>query len=294
VQRGDFESGLPSYLCGEWRHRGWWYYYLYAIAVKTPLGSLVLAALAVGVALVSGLARAPARAAWTILIAPLTILAVVSSQTGFSHHLRYVLPAFPFVMINTGRLANWGKPGRRFVRLFVLIVLAWSIVSSLAVYPHSMSYFNELAGGPERGHDHLVNSNIDWGQDLLYLKAWLDRHPDARPLGLAYFNNRIDPRIVGIEFELPPTGPNGLFPNDANYQSQFGPKPGYYAVSVNFLRGMPFAAPDGHGGNRLIPPNAFTYFQSVRPIARAGYSIYIYRIDPPGSQSPRARNVNFP
>jgi hypothetical protein len=63
--------------------------------------------------------------------------------------------------------------------------LLWSIASSLGVYPHSLSYFNELVGGPANGHAHLLDSNIDWGQDLLLLKEWLDAHPEASPLGLA-------------------------------------------------------------------------------------------------------------
>ena len=42
LQRRDFEAGFESYLAGEWRHHGWWYYYLYAMAVKVPLGILIL------------------------------------------------------------------------------------------------------------------------------------------------------------------------------------------------------------------------------------------------------------
>jgi hypothetical protein len=42
VQKRDFEDGRWSFFCGEWRHGGWWYYYLYAIAVKVPLGTLLL------------------------------------------------------------------------------------------------------------------------------------------------------------------------------------------------------------------------------------------------------------
>ena len=63
-------------------------------------------------------------------------------------------------------------------------LLAWSVTSSLWVYPHSLSYFNELVGGPKNGYWHLVSSNIEWGQDLLYLKRWLDAHPEAVPVGL--------------------------------------------------------------------------------------------------------------
>ena len=47
VQKRDFESHYNSYLRGEWRKPGWWYYYLYAMASKVPLGVWLLALLAV-------------------------------------------------------------------------------------------------------------------------------------------------------------------------------------------------------------------------------------------------------
>ena len=60
-----------------------------------------------------------------------------------------------------------------------------------------MSYFNEAAGGPRRGHEHLLDSNIDWGQDLFLLKRWADRHTEARPLAVAY-HGLIDPSSVEL------------------------------------------------------------------------------------------------
>ena len=56
-------------------------------------------------------------------------------------------------------------------------------------------HFNELVGGPKGGPNHLVDSNVDWGVDLLFLKKWLDEHPEASPLGLAYFG-MFDPRVA--------------------------------------------------------------------------------------------------
>lgn len=68
----------------------------------------------------------------------------------------------------------------------VLDLVAWGSIAGATVAPHPMPYFNELAGRPEHGDDHLVDSNLDWGQDLLWFKRWLDRHPEARPFHLAY------------------------------------------------------------------------------------------------------------
>ncbi len=51
LQKSDFENQDMSYLRGQWRVGGWWYYYLYAMAIKVPLGTWVLLLLALSVAL---------------------------------------------------------------------------------------------------------------------------------------------------------------------------------------------------------------------------------------------------
>jgi 4-amino-4-deoxy-L-arabinose transferase-like glycosyltransferase len=280
LQRIDFEKGFPSYLAGEW-HRadqgGWWYYYLYALAVKIPLG--VWGLLLANVMLT--LARARCSASWCaeamLALPALAILVLVSSQTGFNHHMRYILPMFPFVMVSTGKLAYYVRAECRMVGAAVLVLLVWSMGSTLSVYPHTLSYFNEAAGGPRNGAAHLVDSNIDWGQDLLYLKDWLRQHPECRPLHLAYFG-LVDPRIVGIEFTLPPPGSTAPQPADRSSRDHLGPQPGFYAISVNFVHGLEFSAPDGRGKLHYNSLGTFEYFQAFSPIGRAGYSILIYHI----------------
>jgi hypothetical protein len=98
-------------------------------------------------------------------------------------------------------------------------------------------------------------------------------------LGLTYYTP-INPRIVGIEFTLPPLGPSGLFPDDRAFAQTIGPRPGYFAVSVTLLRGWRFNIADGRGGFRYVPLRAFEYFRHFRPIAKAGYAIFIYHITP--------------
>jgi len=117
------------------------------------------------------------------LLAPaICTLWLVSSQTGFNHHLRYVQPAFPFLFIFASRTALLLDSRYRLVKAVPVVCLVWMIISSLSVYPHSLSYFNELAGGSINGWKHLDYSNIDWGQDMILVKEWVEQHPDAKPL----------------------------------------------------------------------------------------------------------------
>lgn len=278
AQKKDFESGFPSYLHGVWRNRGWYYYYLYALAVKEPLGTWILVLWSIALTLIHHRSAARDIQESMLLLPALVILFVVSSQDGFNHHMRYILPAFPFLAIACGKLAYFLRPGRRIWGSTVVVLLSWSVASSLAVVPHSMSYFNELGGGPTRGHDHLVDSNIDWGQDLLALKAWLDEHPEARPLGLAYFHFLDPGPYLGVKYTVPPE----YYPGEIGGRPAGpGPHPGYYAISVNLLRGATFNIPDGMGGWHYVGDRtAFSYFRRLQPLARAGYSIYIYHITP--------------
>jgi hypothetical protein len=142
VQKKDFEDyGQPSYLRGEWKDGGWWYYYLYGLAVKTPHGSQAMLALALltlaygrwrrrhsrfPLPAVRGQGReggpplstrnsdlatlhhSPSAIDLVVLLTPpIILLVLVSSQLEFNHHVRYVLPVLGFVFVLTGVTARW-------------------------------------------------------------------------------------------------------------------------------------------------------------------------------------------
>ena len=251
-QKRDFESFMwPSYLRGEIRETGWWYFYLYGLFVKMPLGMWVLFVIAIF--LPQTCKRQFAKMDACVLLSPMLIhLILVSSQTAFSIHFRYVLPALPFGFIWTGRVANAALGASKSLKILVIVALSWTFASSLSVYPHSLSYFNEIAGGPNGGPFHMVYSAHDWGQDLLYLKRWMDKHPEATPMKLACYAY-FDPRVAGLPASLPPPRP----------------EPGWYAISTTLLQGIPWRT----------PRNSFDYFRRLDPIAKAGYSINIYHLD---------------
>ena len=267
-QKFEFEYGKMSFLRGSWKHGGWWYYYIYAFAVKTPLSILVLLVIAGFMTILSPQCRAKWRSE-LVLIAPcLGVFLLVSSQTGFNRYYRYALPALPFLYIWISKVGCVFDGRSRILKGIVVICVVWAFASTLSTVPFAWSYFNEAAGGPMNGWKHLIDSNIDSGQDLLELKRWYDGHPEARPLHLKYYG-WVDPQMAGIAYNAMEDVSIRRFRPDDRSVAQ-GPQPGWYAVSVNYLSGA------RETENEALD---FSYFQRFAPMACAGYSIYIYHLE---------------
>jgi hypothetical protein len=263
----------PSYfLAGELSAEGWWYYHLAAFAVKTPL-PLVLAAVAALLLWSSG--RRNGAREYCLWIPVLVLFGANAGANSLQIGVRHVLAAYPLLMILVSPLLARPlvaalpalRAGRRELRplapaVVAALALAWFVGGSLAVAPRYLQYFNEIAGGPDGGHRWLIDSNIDWGQDLLRLRRWMDDH-DVDHVQLAYFG-RVDPAVYGIRYmPLDPRNPSGVI-----------------AVSASFLMGRPYFWLYG-GRMRWVPHNTYAWLQRYQPIGRAG-SMFLLRIDEQG------------
>jgi hypothetical protein len=260
AQQRDFEAGWPSYLRGELRSPGWWYYYLYGMAIKNPVGTILLVALGCAM-LASRRYRTDCAAECIIAVTVLFILQVICAQTGLNHHVRYTLVVYPFLFLSVARLGRCWQFGQRYLCGVVLVGILATVASTLRGHPQELAYFNEMVGGPAYGHRHLLESNIDWGQDLIRLRRWLQEHPDAEPLFLAY-HSQVDPEVYGIRYRLAPLEPQA----------------GWYAISTNLLMGVSYAIPDGRRGREYVPPHAFSYLRQFEPIVRPGYGLFVYHL----------------
>lgn len=195
-QRGGFLNGEVSPSGSPW-------FFPYAFAVKTPLaafGVFALAAAALAARwrrqrvtahpLPSTLPPAPAP---TLL--PLVALLIVYGAAAIASEVnigvRHLLPLFPPLFILAGGAAYWidgdtpGRP-RPALCLALLFLLAALLVEAAGWFPNHLAYFNGLVR-PSRGYRHLIDSSLDWGQDLPALRRQLDQQPAAKPQFLAYF-----------------------------------------------------------------------------------------------------------
>lgn len=195
------EIDRPSFLDNEWSIVGFPLFFPLAFLYKTSLPLLFLLAFAVYAAIAT-------RRAWTFenFLNPLWAFALIyaafalSAQLNIGH--RHLLPIYPALFVACGAVVQLLRRNLRGVFAGVLaLLLVAQVADSFAARPNYLAYFNQIAGGPKNGYQHLLDSSLDWGQDLPALKSWIDNHGaivDRKPLYLAYFGTA-DARYYGID-----------------------------------------------------------------------------------------------
>ncbi|MDR1492229.1 MAG: glycosyltransferase family 39 protein [Planctomycetaceae bacterium] len=252
VQKKDFELGQPSYFWGEWRNNGWFLYYILGLLIKEPFGFWLLWIVSWGTIIFSKKFFSDAISELILILPVLVILLLVSSQTKLNHHLRYAIPVLPFLFLECSRLAMAFRYHLRIFSIVIIGLSTWSILSSLSFYPHSQGHFNCFIGSAENGSQYLLGSNVDWGQNMLYLSDWSRKHPNASPLKSYY--------------ETPYTNEHLNLPDhfiDYRSKPSQGPESGWFAIGVNEL----------HGKSKQ-----YEWLKQFKPVDMIGYSIYIYSI----------------
>ncbi len=181
-----------AYLLGE-VSEGFWDYFPVALALKTPLPTLLLL-------LVSPLVLARQRRLaldsqfiWLPIVSFLGLAIYSRMNLG----LRHILSIYPFLFVCLGGVSAALLNSPSIVKRCAICSLAlWLAASCVLAYPHYLAFFNE-ALGPRQRHEILVDSNLDWGQDLKGLKRWMvDQRVDR--IELAYFG-AADPRCYAID-----------------------------------------------------------------------------------------------
>ena len=251
-------SGFTGYMLGH-KIEGWTpLYFPLCWAVKFPI-PLQLTTLAGAAAAILGWNR---KSSASILFVWAPALFFFGTAMASNYHIgfRHVLPALPFFILAGGfALSRWKS------RATAALLLVWLAGSTIHAYPHGLAYFNEWVGGPSQGWRYLGDSNIDWGQGLPELGTYVQRN---RIEGVRTF-------IFGYDnpfFYLKPGSmdPQPLpSPGETDLPRRYVPRPGTYAISVNFLTG--YLCPPGY-------ENYLAEFRGRQPDASAGYSILIYDV----------------
>lgn len=167
-----------SYLNGEYSLTGWWYYFPYTFLVKTPLPVLGIFLIIFLLALKK--VRRPhsgssttALYPYTPLITLISVYGVFAMAANMNIGHRHILLLYPAAYILAGGGLALLKRASAYLKFAAGFLLLWFIAESFSIWPHYLAYFNQITGGPKSAYNHMVDSSLDWGQDLKGLGKWL-------------------------------------------------------------------------------------------------------------------------
>jgi hypothetical protein len=235
------EGGFQTFLCGKVSTTGWWWYFPFAILLKTTISTLLLIAIGAWFALRDSTLRWP-FVEWTT--AAFAIIAVAMPST-LDLGVRYTLPFYaPFSIAAAAAAVAMIRTSRVHTAVVALLLVAHLGASALA-HPDYFPYFNALAGrDPSR---YLIDSNLDWGQDVLRLRSAV-RREHIQSLAVSLMGSA---DYAALRF--PP-----VFPAEG-----WGGSHGWVAVSDHSYR-----MGGAHGAWRRLP----------RSYLRVGKSIRLYHV----------------
>ena len=243
-----------SYLLGELKSGGWWYFYLCAIAVKLPLPFLIAFAIS-AVLLFREKRDFTALLPLAAVVGVLLITCRVSYQVG----IRHILLCLPLMAISTAAgLKSWTDKfhWRSTTSVILLTLIGWQLVEAARSQQNLIAYFNELAG-KHPGRVLSLGCDFDCGQDLYALAGALQAHHVTR-FTLAIWTSADVERSGLPPYDLP---------------NSDGKAQGWIAVSSRAF----------HVGDVLhqsVPPHSFDWLQAYQPAASVGKTIKLYYVDP--------------
>ncbi|MFH1171343.1 MAG: glycosyltransferase family 39 protein [bacterium] len=259
---GHSYGGQWSFLLGQVRDLGWWYYFPVALFAKTS-PSMLAAFLLVPTAFVTlvvqerkkqGRILAALRAIdhrWIVYGVTPIIFFLISMNTHLNLGWRHILPIYPPLLVLAGSLSAlpWVR-SRRSAVIIPLVLIAGSIATEAATYPNQIGYFSPFVGGNGNGYNILRDSNLDWGQDLKKLSTYLRQH-HAPTVAIAYYGNTELSAYLPNPQKLPTTAE----------RAKTGQPHGYVALS---------------GENLYSTSGNYDWIKAYPQIAQLGSSIFVF------------------
>jgi hypothetical protein len=215
-------GGHTAFLLGKQSRTGWWYYFPVVFFFKTPLPLLILFAFGVR------------RAFPFALIAAAIMLVAMTASLNIG--LRHILPIYaPFCIVAAVAVQR--------MRLIAIPLIAWLMIGVAIAHPDYLAWFNELAG---RNPAHVaVDSNLDWGQDILRLGRVVKRRNIDHLWIVMNNNTRLDRHGIPAEWLPPRTKVSGWV---------------------------------AAGENWTAFTDEYDWLKAYRPVQRVGRSIRLYHI----------------
>lgn len=254
---GRVGGGNKTFILGHLSDKSIPWYFPVAWLLKTPI-PIILLALGSIVAVIMRWKKISSENKWIlwVILVPIIVYWGFTLKGQLNIGIRHLMPTVPFVLLLIGftihPIINGGKNWQKFV-LGLLVI--YMITSTLANYPNFIPYFNEATPKNQR-FERLMDSSLDWGQDLLRLKKYVDDN-NIKSIKVDYFGGSV---------------PSYYMPQAKEWHSAYGPTSGWLAVSATFYQ-----------SSKLVGEQegkwSYGWLDAYKPEAIIGGSILVFNID---------------
>ncbi len=192
----------------------------------------------------------------TLLLTPIIVYWAFTLKGSLNIGIRHLIPTVPFVIMLIGYTISklFASKYKNISCWAVLVLIVYMIISTVSNYPNFISYFNEATPKDKR-YTRLIDSSLDWGQDLLRLKKYIDEN-DIKNIKVDYFGGSV---------------PKYYIPEASEWHSEYGPTTGWLAVSATFYQ-----------SSKLVGKQegkwSYHWLDKMTPKAIIGGSILVFNI----------------
>ena len=203
---------------------------------------------------------------------------------------RHLFPILPFLYMLIAKTVfdflkrQQTEPVTHTVCSWILGIAIFAIAAiPVLTYPGYLSYFNPIVGGNQNGYRYVTDSNYDWGQDMKNLDDFVETHNRCKTGTASQSETKrcivtADyPAIDKIRVDYFGGGSPIYYLKDKyiSWWDKREPEPGWYAISSFFYQESLYRQKQPEERN-------YEWLRNIRPLTRAGDSIFIYYIPETG------------
>lgn len=249
-------GGNATFILGHLSDKSIPWYFPMAWLIKTPISIIVLFLSSVGYFIFKK--NKGKKDVWiaSLIFLPFLVYWGFTLKGSLNIGIRHLMPTVPFVLLSIGYLLKpiFDTKKITILKSASIILILYMIISVISYYPSFIGYFNESVPRSER-HKYLIDSSLDWGQDLLRLKKYVDDN-NIKNIKVDYFGG---------------SQPSYYLPESTQWRSSYGPTTGWIAVSATFYQSSKLYGPKENKWS-------YEWLDDIEPTANIGGSILVYNI----------------
>jgi len=253
---GRVEGGNSTFIMGHLSNKSISWYFPVAWLLKTQIPIILLVLTSIFWLIFAWPQSKKDKWLLTLILTPIIVYWAFTLKGSLNIGIRHLMPTVPFVLMLIGYLISkmFNSKFKKVSYWAIFILVVYMITSTLSNYPNFIAYFNEATPKDKR-YTRLIDSSLDWGQDLLRLKKYLNEN-NIDNIKVDYFGGSLQSYYI---------------PQQQGWSAEYGPTTGWLAISATFYQLSKLRGPaEGKW--------SYDWLDSYKPKAIIGGSILVFNI----------------